>query len=72
MARVTLLGLLLGRDKLLYFIVKALVIVKSDRLLPSRLALIACHEVNEFAENCRLKLEFDTVDDALENGLDVN
>lgn len=37
--------------------VEVLAIVESDRLLPSRLALIAYHEVNEFAEDCKLELE---------------
>jgi hypothetical protein len=37
--------------------VEVLAIVESDRLLPSGLALIACHEVNEFAEDCKLELE---------------
>jgi hypothetical protein len=50
--------------------VKVLVGVESDRLLPSKLTLIARHEVNKFAEDCNLRLEFNTVDDALEDGRD--
>lgn len=47
--------------------VEVLAIVESDRLLPSGLVLIACHEVNEFAEDCKLELEHGR---RLEDGLD--
>jgi|SRR5271156_458722 len=59
-----------GIDKFLHFMVKVLAIIESDRLLPSGPTLIACHEVNEFAEHCELELELDAVDDAFEGSLD--
>ena len=42
--------------------VKSLAIVESDRLFPSRLTLIAGNEVNEFAEDCKVEFEIDTLD----------